>query len=1135
MKNKSKYNSQQRVVLKAIDAFSQILPAQAPIRDFVHHNTLHGFEQLKFDEALAANEKLTGASAFWSQHQFHKAYKAGRILDNDINQVLNRNIDFNLQTKSIIAEPPAHLDNNPVTITLRNVLRLRLLYPLKPITRTQLNWKIKEEWVLEKFQSDLPKDVKEAILEKTGKSEQATVADIWAACLQVLNIDACFQNKEKVLQHLDVTSNDGFDTRRVPNQRHGINDEGDQLQQGTWDKLDQLMASVGEDYTLRGLLKELTGIDINVEVIPYLLPYISNWLDEGVASTKVTHTSKTGFYQAWKQSAVFDKSGLFHEIPDWQEHIDSLPNDSMETIIAELHRMGVPVENWEQYLIQLVLELPGWSGMFYWRHKHTEYATDIPVNIDIKDYLAVRLALEHLFVRKYSRHLWMIEANLGTIRGFFHRNYHQFYVRYQFFKKQLPEHLVGFTQQLLTNSYQQNSVSSVAAEWQQLALMIDDWQSRHAVQNQPKNDIQLEPKSTNNHNTLLYHDAWVLFRLVQHLGLTGSQIAQLNWDDITQIFNWLQLVDDNQAGYLLLQSYEHHYRESLFNTLSQNTGRGTWPDRNKEVPEAQLFFCMDDREEGIRRHLESINPKIETFGAAAFFGVVMKWRGLDKSQPVLLCPVSEKPTHLVEEVITNNQLENSKKHTKYLKFWRFVHHQLFQTARFDPLKTTALMIMLSPSLLASLLLKVMSPFKWSQLKQLIKTKFDKKLVTRVTTAQEQQVKNRKSTDLTRGYTLDEQADIVEQFLQNNGLIDNFSLLVGLIGHYSSNQNNPHEAAYGCGACGGKFSGPNGRVFATMANNPEVRTFLKKRNIFIPDHCWFIGAEHDTCNDKIVWFDTDLIPDTTKPAFDKLRKELELAGAYSAHERCRKFASAPKKASFQTAVQHVLGRSADISQSRPELGHATIASGFIGRRYITQGIFLDRRSFLISYDHKIDPTGKFLERILLSVGPVGAGINLEYYFSAVNNDHFGSGSKIVHNLAGLLGVLDGASGDLRTGLPKQMIEIHEPMRLQLMIESPPEIITKIYQQHAVIQNLVGNGWVLLSCIDPETADIFTFDPDSGWELWTPGDNEKIPTVKNSLSWYSGKMDPVAPVLLEKVKQSEFNQADIHLHRQRVSHV
>ena len=123
-------------------------------------------------------------------------------------------------------------------------------------------------------------------------------------------------------------------------------------------------------------------------------------------------------------------------------------------------------------------------------------------------------------------------------------------------------------------------------------------------------------------------------------------------------------------------------------------------------------------------------------------------------------------------------------------------------------------------------------------------------------------------------------------------------------------------------------------------------------------------------------------------FNKLKDELAQASQYSAHERCRKLASAPKKPTLVSALKHIAGRGVDFSQARPELGHATIAAGFVGRRYLSQGLFMDRRCFLISYDASTDPEGLFLERILLSAGPVGAGINLEYYFSSVNNEKGG---------------------------------------------------------------------------------------------------------------------------------------------------
>src|SRR5690606_8556991 len=156
-----------------------------------------------------------------------------------------------------------------------------------------------------------------------------------------------------------------------------------------------------------------------------------------------------------------------------------------------------------------------------------------------------------------------------------------------------------------------------------------------------------------------------------------------------------------------------------------------------------------------------------------------------------------------------------------------------------------------------------------------------------------------------------------------------------------------------------------------------------------------------------------------------------------------------------------------------------AAAVIGRRAITRGLFLDRRVFLISYDPTQDPAGSILESVLLAAGPVGAGINLEYYFSTVNNDRFGCGTKVPHNVTGLFGVMEGAASDLRTGLPKQMIEIHEAMRLQIVVEHKTEVLAAIYERQPSLQELIGNGWVLLSAIDPDSGNLSIFVPDRGF--------------------------------------------------------
>jgi uncharacterized protein YbcC (UPF0753/DUF2309 family) len=184
---------------------------------------------------------------------------------------------------------------------------------------------------------------------------------------------------------------------------------------------------------------------------------------------------------------------------------------------------------------------------------------------------------------------------------------------------------------------------------------------------------------------------------------------------------------------------------------------------------------------------------------------------------------------------------------------------------------------------------------------------------------------------------------------------------------------------------------------------------------------------------------------------------------------------------------------------------------VGRRSITQGVFLDRRAFVISYDPTQDPDGRILERILLAVGPVGAGINLEYYFSTVDNAKWGSDTKVPHNVYGMIGVMEGAMSDLRTGLPKQMVEVHEPMRLQLIVESSTSILGEIYGRQAAIRELLDNAWVHLIAMEPDTGEFRLFVPGVGFVLWD-GSLTPLPEVNSSFDWYKGKTDFLAPALV-----------------------
>jgi uncharacterized protein YbcC (UPF0753/DUF2309 family) len=257
----------------------------------------------------------------------------------------------------------------------------------------------------------------------------------------------------------------------------------------------------------------------------------------------------------------------------------------------------------------------------------------------------------------------------------------------------------------------------------------------------------------------------------------------------------------------------------------------------------------------------------------------------------------------------------------------------------------------------------------------------------------------------------------------------------------------------------------------------VRRILKSRGIIIPDETQFVGALHDTSRDEIAYYDEHILSEKNKQLHAQNTKTFLQSLDLNAKERSRRFVVMNSKRSASKVHDLVKLRTVSLFEPRPELNHATNTLCIVGRREITKGLFLDRRAFMHSYDYTTDMEGNYLLGIMNAVAPVCGGINLEYYFSRVDNQNLGAGTKLPHNVMGLFGVANGIDGDLRTGLPSQMIEVHDPLRLLVIVEHHPDIVLATIQKNPATYEWFANEWVNLVAFDSENNEFFIFSDDT----------------------------------------------------------
>jgi uncharacterized protein YbcC (UPF0753/DUF2309 family) len=989
------------VLRKAIDHAAHLLPVQGPIGVFIHHNTLHAFEHLSFEEAVEQGARVFHCRPYLPEQKYREALARGHIRSADLQSVLEG--DLGDRAAGLVPPHGTRFD-----------LRLAMLqHATISGTADELRWFVEETDALRRFRPEVAASTRIHLIGETrhwvlrdlrgrNGSAPAWVGELLGR-LGAAQIESWNEStwEEFTLGALWEICRAGVLSAPTP------------------------PSTVESAIRHRDLLLEATGIDTDRWVHDLLIRFSSAYVDQGVSHWPLPereHGFFLSFCSLYRQAGGPPDphlKGLDRELARLQDS----NIDPVQCIHESMLELGVPASEWAEYLSATLLTLRGWGGIV----RHLEEQPDRvahPVAAEsFAGFVAVRLLLERFTLTHAARESLKYTGSLAELR----------------------------------NHLRSTLLTSLIPKVEEQALRV--------------------------------------FQLGQILEWTPEELCRLGPDQWAAL---LREIDEFSPVYrqrIFHRAYEQRFRDQCLNALTLHA------PQTASAPSFQVVTFLDEREESFRRHLEEVAPDCETFGTAGFYGVAMYYKGASDAHFVPLCPVVIRPRHFVEERVDESLAEMDQQARRFRRTLGRSAHWVHRGTRefvLGAILTAGMGVLATVPLVGRVLLPGLAAHLRRRAGGLIST--PKK--TRLHLERNQPVPEPECAQV--GFSLDEMTAIAERVLRDIGMTRRMSRLVVLLGHGSHSMNNPHESAHDCGACGGSVGGPNGRAIAQILNDRRVRAALCTRGLAIPEDTIFIGGLHNTCNEDVKLFDLDRVPESHCDLLGRLKDIFEETLDRNAHERARRFDSAPLTITPSEARKHMDARAEDLAQVRPEWGHATNALCIVGRRERTRGLFLDRRAFLTSYDPtQDDDDATILTRTLQAVFPVCAGINLEYYFSHIDNTGYGCGTKLPHNITSLIGVMDGAASDLRTGLPWQMVEIHEPVRLLIVCETTPTIMLGILRRNPALGNMAEKGWVQLAVLDPYSQAIQVFQ-NGEFHDFTPR-LDRLPLASSSVDWYRGWRD------------------------------
>ncbi len=1062
-----RFTDTQRMELRSyVQLAGEAVSPYWPMRTFIHHNPLHGLESLPFEQAVQQGQNLFGGRGYLGNQDYRRHLVSGRITEHDL----------------LTALEPLALDKR-ILFTGRHLSHLDVLASV--------------------MRNGITDDDSERT--ETDERDEPDV--------------------EMVRSWLQAAA-------ALPPPSPLPGHPGSE------------MLSAWCDRTI--------GTELVETIDREMVKWCSAFLDEGEAGWTMPKREET-FYRAWKALAQHDLAIRLLGISNAAAGIRSLPDRPEDALLESLADLRVSKASWESYLSLHLAALPGWTGYIKWRAQESDHPWQQAFPIDPVKYLAVRLFYERELVRTACRTHLAIAGQAEAVHEYMDRYPHAYRLRRAWIAGLTPHPLDREIRRLARSKSKQDHQA-----WEELGRRYEthrlEQDDRHRVHHAARTLVRLarsfsiDPSAI--HTTapadirLLL--AWLEDFPASQQGPVWLQAFEASHrrmllDDLTaaavatetaradqesssrplaQIVFCIDVRSEvfrrhleHLGGYETLglagffgvpldyQPFNAHYAVAHCPVLlkPKNTVRevprsyhGALAERHKTA--AQVAVAARELLHDLKENVVTPYVMVEALGwffSLPLLGKTLLPRWYDRARRRLSSVfMPSLSTTLTVEKISREEAEEMVAAEQHALIRAVVRERFGLTG-------------------AALSSALLDKIRKQVLGQTDGPNGDVGKALGLTPEQEQAfyedlreryrisprgISSRLDRLTHTGFSVAEQAYFVEAALRLMGLTANFSRLVLFCAHGSTSQNNPYESALDCGACGGNHGLPNARTIAAMANKPTVRDLLQARGIKIPNDTQFLAAQHDTTTDTVRILDLEDTPATHRKDLQRLISDLDEAGQQAA---CERVAALPQATAAEprTARRLAARRSGDWAEVRPEWGLSKNSVIVIARRALTQRMNLQGRSFLHSYDYRQDGSGKLLETIMTAPLVVAQWINMEHYFSTVDNEVYGSGSKVYHNVVGRIGVMTGVWSDLRLGLPAQTVwngsvPYHEPMRLLALIEAPRERIQGIIDRQPLLEQLFDGGWVTLVALEPQDGAFYQYDGLNGWTWLQGGSHDQL---------------------------------------------